>query len=133
MIKNNGKPWKDHVDEIVKCFKFPLEIRIDFYCLTESLTRFALIVLNHFKSFFRPDDLLYASSGTSFNETKIIENDKHLDNLLEEVTDSPNEKILEAHYSARLRDATSGIVIRDILAMKLFVKRFQYESSYQFF
>ena len=85
------------------------------------------------QTFFRPDDLLYASSGTSFNETKIIENDKHLDDLIEEVTDSPNEKILEAHYSARLRDSSSGIVIRDILAMKLFVKRFQYETNYQFF
>ena len=39
VIKNNGRPWKDHVDEIIKCFKLPLEIKIDFYCLTESLTR----------------------------------------------------------------------------------------------
>ena len=39
VVKNNGKPWKDHVDDIVKCFKLPLEVKIDFYCLTESLTR----------------------------------------------------------------------------------------------
>ena len=83
--------------------------------------------------YFRPNDLLYASAGTCFNETKIIEDDSHLETLLEEITDSPNEKILEAHYSARLRDSNSGIVIRDILAMKLFVKRFDYESNFQYF
>ena len=39
VIKNNGKSWSKHLQDLVECFKLPLEISVDFYCLTSSETR----------------------------------------------------------------------------------------------
>ena len=131
-IKNNGKSWSKHLQDVVECFKLPLEIKVDFFCLTTSKTRFKK-VSTLFWSFFREHDLLWPSEGTSSNKTTIIESDNDLEELTSEFSDFPHEKILEAHYACRLRDCTSDIQIRSVLGMRIFLTRFNYESQYESF
>ena len=87
------------------------------------------LFLLHFRSY----DLLWPSEGTRSNKTTIIENDEDLSELMTEYSDFPHETILEAHYTNRLRNSPSQISIRDVLAMKCYIKRFNYESQYESF
>ena len=132
VIKNNGKSWSKHLQDLVECFKLPLEISVDFYCLTSSETRLVRFFLQNY-DFCRSYDLLWPSEGTRSNKTTIIENDDDLSELTSEYTDFPHETILEAHYTNRLKNSPSQISIRDVLAMKCYIKRFNYESQYESF
>ena len=38
-IKANGIEWSQHLEEFVKCFRYPIEVNVDFYCWTSSATR----------------------------------------------------------------------------------------------
>ena len=116
----------------MECFKLPLEISVDFYCLTSSHTR-SVLNLSLICKFFREYDLLWPSEGTRSNKTTIIESDKDLEALTGEYDDFPHEQILEAHYTSRLKNSTSQISIRDVLGMKCYIRRFNYESQYESF
>ena len=83
--------------------------------------------------FFREYDLLWPSEGTRSNKKTIIESNADAEELASEYDDFPHEQILEAHYTNRLKNATSGISIRDVLGMKCYIKRFEYQSQYEFF
>ncbi len=76
---------------------------------------------------------MWPSEGTKSNDTTIIGNDEDLGELMAEYGDFPHEKILEAHYACRLRDASSDITIRTVLGIRLFITRFNYESQYESF
>lgn len=39
VIKANGIEWHKHLDHLVKCFRYPVEVNVDFYCWTTSTTR----------------------------------------------------------------------------------------------
>ena len=77
--------------------------------------------------------MLWPSEGTRSNKTTIIESDAHLEELTNEYSDFPHEEILEAHYTNRLKNSTSQISIRDVLAMKCYIKRYNYEAQYESF
>ena len=74
-------------------------------------------------------DLIYPSLGTSFNDKKHIENDDDLDELVSELTSFPHQKILQSHTAARLRSGASGIQIKEVLGMKLYLKPYAYDAS----
>lgn len=73
--------------------------------------------------------MIYPSLGTSFNEKTNIEDDDDLELLLSELSSFPTEKILQRHTAARLRGGSSGINIKEVLAMKVYLRSYEYESS----
>lgn len=82
---------------------------------------------------FRTDDLLWPSSGTTCNSTKFIENDNDIEDLCTEIIDFPAAIILDRHMATRLRNKSSGIKIKEVLAMKIYLKRYEYETAYESF
>ena len=90
------------------------------------------------RSFFfilhlRETDLLWPSSGTTCNKKRQIENDQDIDDLCGEIQDFPAQTILDCHLATRLRGKSSGITITEVLAMKIYLKRYEYESTYETF
>ena len=78
-------------------------------------------------------DLLWPSSGTTCNATRYIESDRDIDELCSEITDFPAQAILDKHMATRLRNKSSGIQIANVLAMKIYLKRYEYQTAYETF
>ena len=78
-------------------------------------------------------DLLWPSSGTTCNKTRYIESDNDIEELCSEITDFPAQTILDKHMATRLRNKSSGIQISNVLALKIYLKRYEYQTAYETF
>ena len=77
----------------------------------------------------RDNDMVYPSLGTCVNDKTNIEDDDDLDQLLSELSSFPNEKILQRHTAARLRSGGSGLQIKEVLAMKCYIRSYEYDLT----
>lgn len=83
--------------------------------------------------FKRETDLLWPSSGTTCNKTRQIENDQDIEDLCAEIQDFPAQTVLDCHLATRLRGKSSGIQITEVLALKVYLKRYEYETAHEQF
>ena len=87
----------------------------------------AFIISNDL-SFFRDDyGIIWPSIGTACNKHQYIEDDQMLEQLTNEFDPIPIQTILQTHFATRLRNSSkSGLIITKILAMKVFVNRYDW-------
>ena len=103
LVVGNNDP-KVLLKNLLTSLRTPFSIAIDFWCISESENKGALV--------------LYPSFGTRYNKKTYMKWDHQVDELLDSIeTDGIKDKIYNAHASARPAISRSGVQVKKVMSM----------------
>ena len=123
----SDKNFGSMVEDVLDCFHFPLQVKVDFSYKYNSKKRYALSLFFSDKSYNRSEvSISWPSISTSINETDFIRKQYDVDTLVEEIDNWTPEDILLKHAQLRQYDQNgSGISFLGMLAIEVFIMPFE--------
>ena len=80
-------------------------------------------------NYFRNDEIIYPSIGTSLNKKTNVEQDADITEICNEIEGLEPADIINNHIVTRLQnDYSSNLRIKRLLAMKIFISKYEYSG-----